>query len=63
MHDRGTMGRLRIATFNLENLDDRPDAEPPLGERFGVLRPLLRRIDADGSLDEVDARLEAAIGD
>lgn len=60
MHDRGIMNRLRIATFNLESLDDRPDARPPLAERFGVLRPLLQRIDADVlCLQEVNAQ-EAA---
>ncbi|RDD62848.1 endonuclease/exonuclease/phosphatase family protein [Ferruginivarius sediminum] len=39
--------RLRIATFNLENLDDRPDADPPLDTRIAVLRPQLERLDAD----------------
>lgn len=51
------MARLRIATFNLESLDDRPDANPPLADRLGVLRPLLRRIDADIlCLQEVNAQ-------
>ncbi len=39
--------RLRIATFNLESLDDRPDLEPPLAARSAVLRPQLLRLDAD----------------
>lgn len=39
--------RLRIATFNLENLDDEPGAEPPFAERVAVLRPQLLRLDAD----------------
>lgn len=39
--------RLRIATFNLENLDDRPDADPSLAERIAVLRPQLERLEAD----------------
>lgn len=39
--------RLRIASFNLENLDDRPGLEPSLDERLTVLRPQLRRCDAD----------------
>lgn len=39
--------RLRIATFNLENLDDVPGAEPTLADRVAVLRPQLVRIDAD----------------
>lgn len=38
---------LRIATFNLENLDDRPGAEPPLDVRIAVLRPRLERLHAD----------------
>ena len=38
---------LRIATFNLENLDDRPDSAPSLKERIHVLRPQLLRLDAD----------------
>jgi endonuclease/exonuclease/phosphatase family metal-dependent hydrolase len=41
------MRRLRIATFNLENLDDAPDAEVPFAERAAVLRPQLARVDAD----------------
>lgn len=38
---------LRIATFNLENLDDRPDDDPTLGERIAVMRPQLQRLRAD----------------
>jgi endonuclease/exonuclease/phosphatase family metal-dependent hydrolase len=38
---------LRIATFNLESLDDRPDVEPPLAARIAVLRPQLLRLKAD----------------
>ncbi len=38
---------LRIATFNLESLDDRPGTEPPLEDRLSVLRPRLERLDAD----------------
>jgi endonuclease/exonuclease/phosphatase family metal-dependent hydrolase len=38
---------LRIASFNLENLDDRPDLDPPLAARIEVLRPQLLRLDAD----------------
>lgn len=40
------MTRLRIATFNLESLDDEPGG-PPLAARIAALRPLLRRLDAD----------------
>ena len=38
---------LRIATFNLENLDDRPELDPPLDERIALLRPQLLRLAAD----------------
>lgn len=39
--------RLRLATFNLESLDDRPDLVPALAERIAILRPQLLRLDAD----------------
>ena len=39
--------RLRIATFNLENLDDKPDEEPSLQERIPLMRPQLTRLAAD----------------
>jgi len=39
--------KLRIATFNLMNLDDRPDRLPSLEERIPILRPQLVRLDAD----------------
>lgn len=38
---------LRIATFNLENLDDVPGARPSLSDRIAVLRPQLVRLRAD----------------
>ena len=38
---------LRIATFNLENLDDQPDQRPTLDERIAVMRPQLLRLRAD----------------
>lgn len=38
---------MRIATFNLENLDDRPGLTPPLSERIVSLRPQLVRLKAD----------------
>jgi endonuclease/exonuclease/phosphatase family metal-dependent hydrolase len=38
---------LRIATFNLENLDDKPGERPSLKERIAVLRPQLLRLRAD----------------
>lgn len=39
--------KLRIATFNLENLDDKPDLKPSLDERIEILRPQLKRLNAD----------------
>jgi len=39
--------KLRIATFNLENLDDKPGESPSLQERIQVLRPQLLRLHAD----------------
>jgi endonuclease/exonuclease/phosphatase family metal-dependent hydrolase len=38
---------LRIATFNLKNLDDRVEETPTLDERIPVLRPQLLRLEAD----------------
>jgi endonuclease/exonuclease/phosphatase family metal-dependent hydrolase len=38
---------LRIATFNLENLDDKPTEKPSLHERIAVMRPQLQRLNAD----------------
>jgi endonuclease/exonuclease/phosphatase family metal-dependent hydrolase len=40
--------KLRIATFNLENLDfEKPGKKPTLQERIAVMRPQLERVDAD----------------
>lgn len=39
--------RLRIATFNLESLDDQPRTPALLDRRIAVLRPQLLRLDAD----------------
>ncbi|KKH95438.1 endonuclease [Methanosarcina sp. 1.H.T.1A.1] len=39
--------KLRIATFNLENLDDKPGQKPTLEERIAVIRPQLFRLNAD----------------
>lgn len=48
---------LRLATFNLENLDDEPGAAPSLAERIRVLRPQLLRLRADVlCLQEVNAQ-------
>ncbi len=38
---------LRIATFNLENLDDKSELRPSLFVRMGVLKPQLERLRAD----------------
>jgi len=38
---------LRIGTFNLESLDDRPDVRPPLADRIAALRPRLVHLAAD----------------
>jgi endonuclease/exonuclease/phosphatase family metal-dependent hydrolase len=48
---------LRIATFNLENLDDGPAAQVPLGARLPTLRAQLARLEADIlCLQEVNAQ-------
>ncbi len=39
--------QLRIATFNLENLDDKPGQKPTLDERIALMRPQFLRLDAD----------------
>jgi endonuclease/exonuclease/phosphatase family metal-dependent hydrolase len=39
--------RVRLATFNLENLDDGPGVAMPVVERIAVLRPQLTRLAAD----------------
>jgi len=39
--------KIRIATFNLENLDDKAGQQPSLNERISVLRPQLLRLRAD----------------
>jgi endonuclease/exonuclease/phosphatase family metal-dependent hydrolase len=41
------MASIRIATFNLENLDDGPGITPPLADRIRVMRPQLLRVNAD----------------
>jgi len=49
--------RLRLATYNLESLDDRPGETPSLAERIGVLRPALVALRADVlCLQEVNAQ-------
>lgn len=41
------MPRVRLATFNLENLDDDPAKKPTLAERIRIMRPQLERVNAD----------------
>jgi endonuclease/exonuclease/phosphatase family metal-dependent hydrolase len=41
------MPSIRIATFNLENLDDGPGITPLLADRIRVMRPQLLRVNAD----------------
>lgn len=55
--------RLRIATFNLESLDDRPDAGRNFVDRVAVLRPQMLRLRADIiCLQEVNATEESRHG-
>lgn len=50
---------LRIATFNLENLDDRPGRKPTLDQRIAMMRPQLLRVNADVlCLQEVNGQEE-----
>ena len=52
--------RIRIATFNLENFDERPGEAPTLAERIAVMRPQFIRLDADVlCLQEVNGQEEA----
>lgn len=52
--------RFRIATFNLENLDDMAGEEPSLQTRTSLMRPQLLRVDADIlCLQEVHGQGEA----
>ncbi len=54
------MPALRIASFNLENLDDRPGASPTLADRIAVMRPQLVRLRADVlCLQEVNGQEQA----
>jgi len=39
--------KLRIASFNLENFDDKPDQNPSLQTRIELMRPQLLRLNAD----------------
>lgn len=51
--------KLRIATFNLENLDDKQGQKPTLQERITVMQPQLIRLNADVlCLQEVNGQEE-----
>jgi endonuclease/exonuclease/phosphatase family metal-dependent hydrolase len=51
---------IRIATFNLENLDDQLGASPTIAERNAVIRPQLDRVNADVlCLQEIHAQGQA----
>lgn len=53
---------LRIATFNLENLDDKAGAKPTLTERIALMRPQLLRLNADIlCLQEVNGQKEQGV--
>ncbi|MEN8133584.1 MAG: endonuclease/exonuclease/phosphatase family protein [Pseudomonadota bacterium] len=39
--------KIRLATFNLENLDDTSGRGPTLAQRIAVMRPQLERLEAD----------------
>jgi len=55
--------KLRIATFNLENLDDRARNEEDFADRLAVLRPQMIRLRADIlCLQEVNAREDSRHG-
>lgn len=43
----GMASRLRVATFNVEHLDDKQGENPTLDQRIALLRPQLIRIDAE----------------
>lgn len=50
---------MRIATFNLEKLDDKPGQKPTLAERISAMRPQLLRLKADIlCLQEVNGQKE-----
>jgi endonuclease/exonuclease/phosphatase family metal-dependent hydrolase len=54
--------RVRIATFNLENLDDVPNSQPGIMQRIAMMRPQLLRIQADIlCLQEINSQEEGGI--
>lgn len=56
------MPTIRMATFNLENLDDKPTEKPALAQRIALMRPQLIRVNADIlCLQEVNGQKEQGI--
>lgn len=56
------MSLIRIATFNLENLDDQPNQKPTLEQRIALMRPQLLRMNADLlCLQEVNGQKEQGV--
>lgn len=56
------MSPIRLATFNLENLDDRPKEKPTLEQRIALMRPQLLRVNADLlCLQEVNGQKEQGV--
>jgi endonuclease/exonuclease/phosphatase family metal-dependent hydrolase len=57
------MVSFRLATFNIENLDDAPAVKPPFAERLAALRPELEALAADIlCLQEVNAQTDQPHG-
>lgn len=56
------MTTIRIATFNLENLDDQPNEKPTLDQRIALMNPQLIRLNADIlCLQEINGQKEQGI--
>lgn len=52
---------LRLATFNLENLDDDVNVQPSLAERIQIMRPQLQRVAADIiCLQEINSQISGS---
>ena len=61
MERQSAVNRLRIATFNLESLDDRPKSPIDFADRVAALRPQLQRLRADIlCLQEINAHAPVA---
>jgi endonuclease/exonuclease/phosphatase family metal-dependent hydrolase len=56
------MSLIRLATFNLENLDDQPNEKPTLAQRIALMRPQLLRVNAELlCLQEVNGQKEQGV--